>query len=323
MDIKHQNYNIVDRVPAPKNRLARMVSAAVEHKIVIPAFNVPYLPMAEPILKTLAELDTFGMLAVARLELIKFEAKSLSHIAEEYRRHADPRVSTLHLDHTPVIDEDGLLCDWEPLITEAISLGYDSVMIDGSRLHFEENIAVTKRVVEIAHQEGVLVEAELGAVLGHEPGPLPPYEELFASKKGFTDPNEAREFVQRTGVDWLSVSIGSVHGAISAAAKDRPKPKARLDIEHLKKLRDATGIPLVLHGGSGIPQSYINEAVKNGIAKINIATDIRQPYESVLGSGGSISDAQVAVAEVIRHLICEVYKIAGSATKLSEFIGKI
>ncbi|MDI6828151.1 MAG: class II fructose-bisphosphate aldolase [Armatimonadota bacterium] len=322
MSIKRRKFEIINRVPAPKNRLARMVAAAVEHGIVVPAFNVPYLPMAEPILKVLAELDTFGMLAVARLELTKFEAKSLKHVAEEYRCHANTKVATLHLDHTPVIDEDGLPCDWEPLIKEAISLGYNSVMIDGSRLPFEENIAVTTCVVEMAHSKGVLVEAELGAVLGHEAGPLPPYEELFATKKGFTDPNEAREFVRRTGVDWLSVSIGSVHGAISVATKDQPKVQAKLDIEHLKKLRNATGIPLVLHGGSGIPQSYINEAVKNGIAKINIATDIRQPYERVLANGGSISDAQAAVADVIRRLISEVYHIEGSATKLSKLSGQ-
>jgi len=202
------------------------------------------------------------------------------------------------------------------MIGQAIELGYDSVMIDASRLPLEENIACTRRVVEMAHPSGVVVEAELGAVLGHEEGPLPPYDELFASKRGFTDPDEARRFVRETGVDWLSVSVGSVHGAISEATKDQQKVAAKLDIEHLRKLRDATGVPLVLHGGSGVQPAYVAEGIKTGIAKINIGTDIRQPYERTIAAGGSVSEAQAASAEVISRLIREVYRIEGSAERL-------
>ena len=303
------------------DRLARIMLAAEEHGIVAPAFNIPYLPMVEPVAKALAELDAFGMIQVARLELYKFESRSLTAVAEEYRKFADPRVATLHLDHTPVIDEDNLVVDWRPLMEEALEQGYDSVMIDGSRLSLEENIAVTAEVVRMAHAEGVLVEAELGAVMGHEAGPLPPYEELFASKKGFTDPDEARRFVEGTGVDWLSVSVGSVHGAISAAAKNQAKVEARLDIEHLKLLKRAAGIPLVLHGGSGIRQSYVDEAIASGVAKINVATDIRQPYERVMSAGGSVSEALAGVVEVIARLVRDAYRIEGSATRLSELAG--
>lgn len=260
--------------------------------------------------------DTFGMVEVSRPDIEKFNAKSLGACADEYRKFADTRLVTLHLDHTPVIDEDGIAVDWEPIIAEAIDLGYDSVMIDGSRLPFEENIAVARRVVEMAHPHGIVVEAELGSVLGHEEGPLPPYEELFESKQGFTDPDQAREFVQRTGVDWLSVSVGSVHGAISAASRDNTKPAAKIDIEHLRKLRDATGVPLVLHGGSGVQPAYVAEGIRNGIAKINIGTDIRQPYDRAIAGGGSVSEAQAAAAEVMSRLIREVYRIEGSATRL-------
>ena len=298
------------------DRLAKIIQAAAENGILVPAFNVPYLPMLKPIAETLAACGTFGLIEVARLEITKFQAKGLAEVAAEYQKFADPYFTTLHLDHTPVIDEDGLRCDWESLIAEAISLGYDSVMIDGSRLPFEENIEVTAQVVRMAHAEGVLVEAELGSVLGHESGPIPPYEELFASKAGFTDPDEAREFVRRTGVDWLSVSVGSIHGAISDTARDKAKVAAKLDIEHLRKLREATGVPLVLHGGSGVQQSYVDEAFRNGMAKINVGTDIRQPYDRVLASGGSIEEAQTAVAEKITALICDVYHIEGSAEKL-------
>ncbi len=133
---------------------------------------------------------------------------------------------------------------------------------------------------------------------------------------GFTDPDEARDFVLSTRVDWLSISIGSVHGAISGAARDQEKVQAKLDIDHLKILKEATGIPLVLHGGSGIRQFYVDEAIRNGIAKINIGTQIRQPYERKLADTGSTSAAQEAVADTVSRLIRDVYHVEGSASRL-------
>lgn len=301
--------------------LSQMLCTAATNGIVVPAFNVPYLPMVAAVARAVSKCDAFSMIQVARLELTKFQAESLSAIAREYRRHADPEVVTLHLDHTPVIDEDEQRVDWETLIAEAISIGYDSVMIDGSRLPLEQNIAVTRRVVEMAHPHGIMVEGELGAVMGHELGPLPPYEELFSSRMGFTDPEDARVFVRGTSVDWLSVSIGSIHGAISPGKKDKQKVQARLDITRLRELRKATGIPLVLHGGSGIGQKYIDDAIKNGIAKINVATDIRQPYERALAADG-VAYAQEAVEDAVTKLVRDVYHIQGSATRLRELVEK-
>ncbi|MDH7601136.1 MAG: class II fructose-bisphosphate aldolase [Armatimonadota bacterium] len=302
------------------DRLARLVRAAARNGIVIPAFNVFYMPLIKPICDALKAHDTLGMVEISRIEIQKFEVPSISAAAEEYRKYADPKVTALHLDHIPVIDEDGLEVNWHPLIEEGIQSGYDSVMIDASRLPFEENVEITAEVVRMAHTEGVLVEAELGSVLGHETGPLPPYEELFESKAGFTDPEQAREFVKRTNVDWLSVSVGSVHGAIAGAAKNEAKVEARLDIERIRQLRDATGVPLVLHGGSGIRLEYVREAIANGIAKINIATDIRQPYDRVLSSGGSIEEGQKVVFETISDIIVNRYGIQGSASRLERLI---
>jgi ketose-bisphosphate aldolase len=302
--------------------VAEIMCTAGAARIVVPALNVPYLPMMAPICEALTQHDTFGLVEVARLEITKFEAHGIADVAAEYRKFADRRTSRLHLDHIPAIDEDGLTVDWEPLIAEGIARGYDSVMIDGSRLPFDDNVRVTARVVEMAHAAGVAAEAELGAVLGHESGPLPPYEELFASKRGFTDPEMAREFVERTRVDWLSVSVGSVHGAIAGAAKDREKIRARLDIDHLKRIKDVTGIPLVLHGGSGIEQRYVDEAIANGVAKINIGTDIRQPYERATAAGAGIEEAQAAVAETMARLICDVYHVQGSASRLYDLMGQ-
>jgi len=203
----------------------------------VPGFNIPYLPMLEPTVWALRDTTSFGLILVARLEWVKFEARSLEAVAEEYRRVGDPRYTRLHLDHVPVIDEDNQRVDFVDDITRALTAGYESVMVDGSRLPLAENIAATKRIVEMAHARGVAVEGELGAVMGHEAGPMPAYEELFASGKGFTDPQEAARFVRDTGVDWLSVAVGSVHGAISAATRHKKKVEARLNIEHLEKLR--------------------------------------------------------------------------------------
>jgi ketose-bisphosphate aldolase len=248
-------------------------------KTVIPAFNIPYPPMMEGVVAALRDTDNFGLITVARLEWIKFEAQSMRAIYEEYERVKDERFTRLHLDHVPVIDEDNLKVDYEAVIQEAIQLGYGSVMVDGSRLPLEENIQATREITRMAHAAGIPVEGELGAVLGHEAGPLPPYEELFASGKGFTTPEDAKRFVTETSVDWLSVAVGNVHGAISGVMRHSKKVEARLNLEHLERIYGEVQIPLVLHGGSGIQKECIQEAIRRGIAKINIGTAIRQPYE--------------------------------------------
>ena len=292
----------------------RLIKSARQHGTVVPAFNIPYLPMMAPTVQALRDTGCFGLIMVARLEWVKFSAKSLEAVAEEYRRGGDRQFTRLHLDHVPVIDEDQLRVDFVGDITRALAAGYESVMVDGSRLSMDENIAATRQVVELAHARGVAVEGELGAVLGHEAGPLPSYEELFSSGKGFTDPQEAARFVRATGVNWLSVAIGSVHGAISAAARTEKKVAARLNIEHLEKIRVATGIPLVLHGGTGIRKECVLEAVHHGIAKINIGTATRQPYERLMAE--SVIKAQQAVYDAAVKLIREELEVAGSAAKL-------
>ncbi|RPH57989.1 MAG: class II fructose-bisphosphate aldolase, partial [Chloroflexi bacterium] len=132
-------------------------------------------------------------------------------------------------------------------------------------------------------------------------------DELFASGKGFTKVDEARRFVAETGCDWLSVAIGNIHGAISSGLKDQKKIAARLDLEHLESLFRATGVPLVLHGGSGIPWEDVLASFQKGIVKINIGTEIRQAYETTLQSTGKISAAQAAVYERTIWLISEYF----------------
>lgn len=163
----------------------------------------------------------------------------------------------LHLDH----------CYSYSLIQQCLDAGFDSVMIDASERPLQENIDITRKVVELAALYNANVEAELGYVakLGQSTDAV-----------GFTNPDEARFFVEETGVHALAVAIGSAHGFY----KQEPK----LDIELLAEINQKCGIPLVLHGGSGIPAEAIRAAVKNGICKINLATEIKNIFIQTLQS---------------------------------------
>jgi fructose-bisphosphate aldolase class II len=284
--------------------------------VAIPAFNIPYLPMLEPVVQAVVDLDSFALIETARLEWIKFESKGLAAVAAEFSRWGRTGYVRLHLDHVPVIDEDNLRVDYLPIFQEALALGYESIMIDGSRLPLEENIQAVKSVTALAHPAGVPVEAELGAVMGHESGPMPSYEELFASGQGFTAVGEAERFVAETSCDWLSVAIGNIHGAIAAGRKDIKKATARLNLERLGQLDDALRIPLVLHGGSGIQQDNVRAGMRRGIAKINVGTEIRQPYEVAMRETGSVIQAQAAVYERTKWVLSEFLGIAGIREKL-------
>jgi ketose-bisphosphate aldolase len=295
------------------NDIQQIMRNAYEKHIIIPAFNMPHLPMMKPVVQALSERGSFGIISVARLEWMKFYSKSIEAVAEEYAKVGNVTVTRLHLDHVPVLDEDHLGVDYMSDIKRAIEAGFQSVMVDGSRLNLQDNIKAIGEVTSYAHKKGVPVEAELGAVMGHEEGPMPSYEELFTTGKGFTDIEEAKTFVKETGLDWLSVAIGSVHGAISPLARDKKKVTARLHIGRLSELDEALRLPLVLHGGSGIALSYLLDSFKYGITKLNIGTDIRQAYESNLID--SVEMAQKAVYKRVLEIVDEL-QIVGSAKKL-------
>jgi len=204
--------------------------------------------------------------------------------------------------------------DYIPIIKRAIAAGYQSVMVDASRLDLAGNIAATRAITDIAHAAGIPVEAELGAVMGHESSKeAVPYEEIFARKIGFTNVDEAVKFVRESACDWLSVAVGSVHGAIADNLKDMKKPSAKLDIDRIAELRDALNIPLVLHGGSGIENDYIVRAIGAGIAKINVATELRQPYERALRERGDVEYARECVYNRCRELIRDFLRTADNA----------
>lgn len=293
------------------------VRLALDNHTIIPAFNIPHLPMAKAVIAAIIDEDSVAMVQVARLEWEKFQARSLEAVAEEYARYCNPAYTLLHLDHVPVIDEDQKRVDYMPILERAVKAGFQSLMVDGSRLPFAENVAVTKEVAAFAHANKVACEAELGSVMGHEGnGPSIPYDELFRTKKGFTDVAEATRFVKETQCDWLSVAVGSIHGAIAENVRNQKKPEARLDIAHIAELREATNIPLVLHGGSGINQECILQAIDAGIAKINVGTELRQAYERAMEGQTDVEYGRAAVYEKTRSVIRDFLHTSGNRTKL-------
>jgi len=293
----------------------QIIETARKLHIAVPGLNVPYPEMVQPVIDAVRDENSFALVELSRVDWEKFGAISPEVIAEEYKRWSDDKHVRLHLDHVPVIDEDHKPVDYADIVKRAIAAGYQSVMVDGSRLSLEENIRATAEVAALSHAAGFPCEAELGAVMGHEDGPMPPYEELLASGMGFTKVEEAVRFIRESGCDWLSVAIGNIHGAISEATRGQIKPQARLDIAHLSKLSEATGIPLVLHGGSGVQKDSIMNAVQHGIVKINVGTEIRQAYENGVQQGG-VEMGQKMLYDCTRTMLRDFFEISGSADRI-------
>ncbi|MEM3726185.1 MAG: class II fructose-1,6-bisphosphate aldolase [Candidatus Bathyarchaeia archaeon] len=244
------------------------------------AFNIQNLESLLAVSEAAAEEKSPVIVAVTP-SAIKYAG--LAYLTKIVRTAAEntPVPMSLHLDHGE---------DFET-VSKCIEAGFTSVMIDGSFLKFEENIAITKRVVDLAHSKGVSVEAELGRLAGVEEKTVEEKEAIL------TDPDAAEEFVKRTGVDALAVAIGTSHGAYKF------KGEAKLDFERLKLIAKKVDIPLVLHGASsvpawiigkatkygaelsgakGIPEEHIKKAISLGISKINIDTDLRLAFTATI-----------------------------------------
>lgn len=241
------------------------------------AFNTSDLEITQAIFEAAAELRSPVMVATSQSAITYAGLANIHAMVDNLAREADVPAA-LHLDHGTDLDA----------IRACIDGGWTSVMIDGSHHPFDENVAVTREVVEMAHPRGISVEAELGRLVG--------IEDEIAVEEGeavLTDPDEAATFVERTGVDSLAVAIGTSHGAYKF------KSDPRLAIDRLEEIAARVEIPLVLHGASavppdvlelaqrygaklggarGVPPQSIGEAIPHGIAKINIDTDLRLAF---------------------------------------------
>lgn len=232
-----------------------LLTVAQKNHFAVPAFNIGSDQLLKAVMKTVKEMkspvilemspDEFNFVGYAQIQAMLYEAV-----------HTDVPVC-IHLDHG----------DSYETVVRAIQAGMTSVMIDASKLPYEENVAITKKVVETAHIANVSVESELGTI-----GTTGNSIEGGTEGVIYTVPEEAKQFIEDTGIDTFACAIGTAHGIYP---KDM-KPKLRIDI--LKDITDQVSVPLVLHGGSSNKDEEIAEAVKNGICKINISSDIKVAF---------------------------------------------
>jgi ketose-bisphosphate aldolase len=238
------------------------------------SFSSRFTAMVQPIILGAIETDSPVIIQESQIE-VKRHLLPLRTLADEVKRQIeilDPQVPiVLHLDHTKDIE----------VVREAINCGFTSVMIDASAKSFDENVELAKRVIEMAHPKGVTVEAELGKIGTTD------FAETDYDIQQFTDPEEARKFVELTGVDALAVSVGTAHGAYS----DIRRP--RVDLKRIAEINALIRTPLVLHGGSGTPSQMVTAAVKmasGGVCKVNIATDLETAQLAIIGKSGHMTE---------------------------------
>ena len=227
-----------------------MLQKARESKYAIGAFNVENMEMVMAVLAA-AEAKNSPVIMQTTPGTIKYAGVDYyyANVAAAAKRSSVPVV--MHLDHGDSFQR----------AMAAYRAGYTSIMIDGSKLPFEENIDLTKRVVDACHPGDVYVEGELGKVGGKE-------DDLEGDDDNpYTDPEEAKIFVEKTGVDYLAIGVGTAHGVYKGI------PKVNTDL--IATIHDMVEVPLVLHGTSGVPDEQVITAVKNGICKVNYATDLR------------------------------------------------
>ncbi len=236
----------------------QMLLKAQKEGYAVPAFNIHNLETLQVVVDTAMKMRSPVIIAGTPSTIEYAGAAYIEAMAEVAARKYDIPIA-IHLDHFEDIDE----------IKKNIDIGFRSCMIDASKEEFEVNIEKVKEVVEYAHEYDATVEAELGKIGGKE-------DDLIVSEKDsmYTNPDDAAEFVERTGVDSLAVAIGTAHGLY--------KGKAKLDFERLKDIRSKVHVPLVLHGASDVPDELVKKAISLGICKVNIATDLKIPFSDAV-----------------------------------------
>lgn len=231
---------------------------AQKGKYAVPAFNVHNMETIQTVVEAAVELRSPIIVAATPRTMKYAGADFFIKLVEICSNKYDIPIA-MHLDHHENYDE----------IINAINIGTKSAMIDASHLNFEDNIKIVKSIVDYAHKYDVSVEGELGVLGGQE-------DDLSVNSKDskYTNPAQAKEYVERTGIDSLAIAIGTAHGIY----KEEPK----LDFDRLKEIRAIIDVPLVLHGASGVPTNQIKKAIEFGITKVNIATELKIPFAETL-----------------------------------------
>lgn len=236
--------------------LKQILSVAEEHDFTVGAYNVTESSMFRAVTETAERLHAPAIIAAATNEFVFAGSDFYAYVVKRLTGSDNP--FALHLDHAHTFQE----------CVQAVQAGFTSVMIDGSLLPYEENVALTKQVVEMAHSVNVSVEAEIGTI-GANSGTE---ENNGVEGITYTDPDDVVDFVNRTGVDALAIAIGTAHGQYPKGYK----PRLQLDL--IKTIRGLTKVPLVLHGGSNNPDAEVEEGCRLGLRKVNISSDFKVAY---------------------------------------------
>jgi len=256
--------------------MLQLLQRAVSEGYGVPSFCVWNAESIEVVLRVAAELKAPVILMNGPGEFGLLAPRDLGAVAHALAERFDVPAA-LHLDHGNSI----------ALVEDCLAANYTSVMLDFSTRPWEENVEALRRAVALAHPRGVTVEGELGVV-----GQADQVSVEGGKQSTLTDPEMAAAFVQKTGIDALAVSIGNAHGHYTKLPQ--------FDFERLAELKEATGIPLVLHGGSGTPEADLHRAISLGIAKVNVATEaITAMRESLLEQWGAGKNLWAPMAQAV------------------------
>ncbi|WP_285140460.1 ketose-bisphosphate aldolase [Listeria monocytogenes] len=278
-----------------------LLAVGKEDQFAVPAFNICSFDMLKAIMEEV-EANNAPVILEIHPDEIEYLGDNFVATVREYAYRSKVPV-VIHMDHGGTIKD----------VMRAIRNGYTSVMIDASRASYEENVALTTQVVELAHKVGVSVEAELGTIGNNGSA------EGGADTIIYTDPDQAEDFVSRTGIDTLAVAIGTAHGLYP---KDK---KPELNMPLLKELNKRLDIPFVLHGGSGNPDKEVSESVQYGVRKVNLSSDLKSVFfeevRRVLVDNPAMYEpnqvypsANEKVKDVVRHKL-DILNTTGQADK--------
>lgn len=266
-----------------------LMNYAKKHHFMLPAFNTTNLEMTYAIVKGLNQAGLPGYVQISSNNLRLSSPEVITYLTKDALKDSNVPVG-LHLDHGKSYED----------VKACVNAGFTSIMIDASHLPFEENIKEVQRAVEYCHFYGVPVEAELGALKGKE-------EDIVNEADCKTDPDMVYDFVTKTGCDLLAVSVGNVHGLDLT-------PK--VDLPLLETISKVSPVPLVMHGGSGIPFDTVQKARQYNLLKINYGSDLRKAFVSTFGAAYEKNHNCASVIELSLNAVDNVSAKAAELVKI-------
>ncbi len=279
--------------------LKPLLSHAMIHKYAVGSFNVANFEMMEVVIQTAVSLKSPVIVSTSSAEARYLGPKVAVAMAKSLAKKHNAQI-VLHLDHGDSFE----------MAMQCIRAGYTSVMFDGSHHPLDENIRITQEVVRAAHAVGVSVEGEVGRIQGVE-------DDLTVSEQdaSMSDVGEATRFVKETAVDALAVAIGNAHGFYLKEPK--------LDMVRLQEIQQSTQKPIVLHGGTGIPEDQVQQAIKLGIAKMNVASRVRRAFMTAVYDELKVNPQTTEVRDVMKPGRLAMANEIESSMKMMNSIGQL